>query len=227
MTVVSIDEELLIARAAGRLSAPMTLLVDSHAAMNDGIAAALHDAELASVALFEDEAGETMSDDAVDIAMAMIDALENGSGEAAGLKSVSRPAAASAAGLALDELMDLPAPVRDMALEAGAQWRFAAPGVRRIELVSEGNAKAELLRIEPGHGSPSHTHDGQEFTLVLTGAFADGIGRYGKGDLCAAGPETTHRPIAEPGEICIALAVTDGSLKFTGALGAVQRMLGG
>lgn len=227
MSVVSIDEDLLIARAAGRLSAPMRLLVDTHAAMNPDTAAAARDAEAAAVALFELDHGEALSDDAVSVAMAMIDALESGVGEAAGLKPVSRSVAAEAANRALDELKDLPGPVREMALEAGAQWRFAAPGVRRIELVSDGEARAELLRIEPGHGSPSHTHDGQEFTLVLAGAFADGIGRYGKGDLCAVGPETTHRPIAEPGEICFALAVTDGSLKFTGALGAVQRLLGG
>lgn len=227
MTFVSIDEELLIARAAGQLSAPMRLLVDTHAAMNPDMAAAALDAEAAAVALFEVSAGEPLGADAVDVAMAMIDALESGAGEAGGLKPVSRSVAAGAASKKLDEIMELPAPVRELALEAGGQWRFAAPGVRRIDLVSDGSAKAELLRIEPGHGSPSHTHDGQEFTLVLAGAFADGIGRYDRGDLCAAGPETTHRPIAEPGEVCFALAVTDGSLKFTGALGAVQRLLGG
>lgn len=227
MSTVLIDEELLIARAAGRLSAPMRLLVDTHAAMNDDVALAAGDAEAAAVALFDAEPGEALSDNAIDIAMAMIDALESGAGEAAGLKPVDRQSAAGSADQAMSELMDLPAMVRDKALEAGAQWRFAAPGVRRIELMSEGEAKAELLRIEPGHGSPSHTHDGQEFTLVLAGAFADGVGRYTKGQLCAAGPETTHRPIAEPGEICFALAVTDGSLKFTGALGAVQRLFGG
>lgn len=227
MTLISIDEELLIARAAGRLSAPMRLLVDTHIALKSDVADAAAAAEIAGGILLEDMAMEDMSDTALDVALAAIEAIETGAGEAAGLGTVEPKAAAGAANAALEELLALPDPVRERALEAGAQWRFAAPGVRRIELIREGDATAELLRIEPGHGSPSHTHDGREFTLVLAGAFADGIGRYGRGDLCAVGAETTHRPIAEPGETCFALAVTDGSLKFTGALGAVQRLFGG
>jgi putative transcriptional regulator len=227
MTLISIDEELLIARAAGRLSAPMRLLVDTHIALKSDVADAAATAEIAGGVLLEDMAMEDMSDTALDVALAAIEAIEIGAGEAAGLGTVEPKAAAGAANAALEELLALPDPVRERALEAGAQWRFAAPGVRRIELIREGDATAELLRIEPGHGSPSHTHDGREFTLVLAGAFADGIGRYGRGDLCAVGAETTHRPIAEPGETCFALAVTDGSLKFTGALGAVQRLFGG
>lgn len=227
MTLISIDEELLIARVAGGLSAPMRLLVDTHAVMNSGVAEALETVEISAGALLEDEPVECLADNALDVALSAIEAIETGAGEAAGLKTVSTMQAVKAADDAFAELMSLPEPVRDRALHSGADWRFAAPGVRRIELMSEGDAKAELLRIEPGHGSPSHTHEGNEFTLVLAGAFSDGIGRYAKGDLCAADGGTTHRPIAEPGETCFALAVTDGALKFTGALGAVQRLFGG
>ncbi|WP_421789670.1 ChrR family anti-sigma-E factor [Hyphobacterium sp.] len=227
MTRISINEELLIARAAGSLSAPMRMLVDTHAAMNIQIAEAVRTAEASAAALLKEEPPAEMAENALDIALAAIEAIETGAGEAAGLKPVAARAAVKAVDAAFAELMDLPEPVRERALEAGAGWRFAAPGVRRIELISEGDAKAELLRIEPGHGSPSHTHEGNEFTLVLAGAFSDGIGRYAKGDLCAVDGDTTHRPIAEPGETCFALAVTDGSLKFTGPLGAVQRLFGG
>ncbi|WP_394693214.1 ChrR family anti-sigma-E factor [Hyphobacterium sp.] len=226
MTLISVDDELIAARASGTLSAPMRLLVDTHAVLKTDVAAAALMSDALSGAFLEGMPAEPMAENALDIALAAIDALESGAGEAAGTQAISRKAAAAAADSVLSELLQLPEPVRDRALEAGAQWRFAAPGVRRIELMREGDATAELLRIEPGHGSPSHTHNGKEFTLVLAGAFADGIGRYEKGDLCAVGEETTHRPIAEQGEICFALAVTDGSLKFTGALGAVQRLLG-
>ncbi|WP_421784448.1 ChrR family anti-sigma-E factor [Hyphobacterium sp.] len=227
MTLVSKDDELLIAHAAGMLSEPMRLLVETYAAINSDVAEAMADAEVTAAALFESAPGQALADDAVDIALAMVEAVEAGAGEAAGLNAAAPQNVARQTENAIGELLNLPDPVREKALEAGGQWRFAAPGVRRIELASEGSAKAELLRIEPGHGSPSHTHDGREFTLVLAGAFSDGHNRYGKGDLCAVGAETTHRPIAEPGEVCFALAVTDGSLKFTGALGAVQRLFGG
>lgn len=227
MTLITLDDELLAARASGALSAPMHLLLDTHMAMNTDVAEAVHAGDFFGGAMLESLAPEPMADTALDVALAAIDAIEAGVGEAAGSGRISRAHAAGMAQTCVSDIMQLPEPVRDMALESGVQWRFAAPGVRRIELMREGDAVAELLRIEPGHGSPRHTHKGREFTLVLTGAFADGIGRYEKGDLCAVGEETTHRPIAEPGEICFALAVTDGSLKFTGALGAVQRLFGG
>ena len=226
MTLITLDDELLAARTSGALSAPMRLLVDTHAAMKTDVAEAAMCSDVFGGATLDSLEAESMADNALDVALAAIDALETGAGEAAGTRIISRKSAAKSAQSSLDELMELPDAVRERALKVGAQWRFAAPGVRRIELMREGDASAELLRIEPGHGSPSHTHDGKEFTLVLAGAFADGIGRYEKGDLCAVGEETTHRPIAEHGEICFALAVTDGSLKFTGALGAVQRLLG-
>jgi putative transcriptional regulator len=227
MTLITMDDELMAARASGALSAPMRLLLDTHAALKTDVADAALTGDVFGGAILESLPAESMADNALDVAMAAIDAIETGAGEAAGSGFISRADAAKRAQSALSELMDLPDPVRDSALDSGAQWRFAAPGVRRMELMREGDAVAELLRIEPGHGSPSHTHSGREFTLVLAGAFADGIGRYETGDLCAVGGETTHRPIAEPGEICFALAVTDGSLKFTGALGAVQRLFGG
>lgn len=227
MNTFSTHDELLSASAAGSLSAPLRLLVNTYSAINHDAATRAHTAEAAAVALFEDWPGEALSEDAIDVALAAIDALEDGLGEAAMPHQVDRRDAALAADDGMAEIMALPEPLREHVLAAGAQWRFAAPGVRRIELMSEGKAKAELLRIEPGHGSPSHTHEGCEYTLVLEGAFADGLSRYGKGDLCIADEGMTHRPIAEPGEVCFALAVTDGSLRFTGALGTVQRLLGG
>ena len=133
--------------------------------------------------------------------------------------------AAQQANQAIQEILDLPEKVRDLALDNG-RWQFAGPGVRQMELMREGSAKAELIRLEPGHGVPHHGHDGKEFTLVLCGAFHDGVGRYGKGDLCTADPDLQHKPVAEEGKVCIALAVTDGSLAFTGPLGWVQRALG-
>ncbi|MEM6850922.1 MAG: cupin domain-containing protein, partial [Pseudomonadota bacterium] len=83
--------------------------------------------------------------------------------------------------------------------------------------------KVDLLRIQPGFGAPRHTHEGAEITLVVRGAFSDETGRYGPGDVSIASQAVTHRPIAEEGETCYALSVTDAPLAFTGALGWLQR----
>ncbi|MEQ8746201.1 ChrR family anti-sigma-E factor [Pyruvatibacter sp.] len=134
------------------------------------------------------------------------------------------------------DLALLPAEVRDRAqaqLAGNAKWSFVTPGVRALDLgfarpvAADGASVGEvkLYRIEPGKGVPTHTHKGQEVTLVLTGAFADGHDRYGPGDISVASPDVTHRPVAEKDAVCFALAITDAPLQLTGALGLVQRAL--
>lgn len=128
----------------------------------------------------------------------------------------------------LQELVDLPAPLLNPTADAVARtgWKRLAPGIRCLELDLASDAEVELYRIEPNCAVPRHTHDGSEFTLVVTGAFTDETGHFGPGDLSHKGPEDTHQPIADPGEVCYALAVREGNIKLTGFLGLVQKVLG-
>ncbi len=232
MTETLLGDEIFSTYAAGALSGPMRLLIDAHGEVSAGAARMRADADALAGLLLEAEPPVHMREGALDDALAIIDAELTGAGEAGpavmqgdtGEQRQKR--AAGLASKALDEILSLPAPIRDLVLERGAGWSFAGPGVRTMELLREGSAKAELIRLEPGQGVPRHTHDGREFTLVLCGAFHDGHARYGAGDMAVADPELTHRPVAEEGEVCIALAVTDGPLSFTGPLGWVQRALG-
>lgn len=232
MTNHPLGEEIYAAYAAGALSGPMRLLVDAQAALRPHVAAERDEADRLAGLLLEAEHPSALDDGALSALFAVIDTEEAGVGEAGAIDATGVRAdaasrkAAQAAGSALDELLALPDAIRDAALERGA-WSFAGPGVRTMELMREGSAKAELIRLEPGHGVPRHRHEGREFTLVLCGAFNDGRERYSAGELCMADPAVEHRPIAEPDGVCIALAATDGPLAFTGPLGWVQRALGG
>jgi putative transcriptional regulator len=209
----------MAAYSGGRLPVPLQLLIDTRRAYNGSAA------ESAFVA-------DVIGGDALDNVRPIVVSSEM---RARTLLAVSEWRAperlealntARAAGRGLQELLDLPEPIRSLALsEAGRNgWRFAAPGVRRMELAREGRTSAELIRLEPGTGIPAHGHEGSEYTLVLTGAFHDGINAYEKGELCIAGPDTEHQPIARAGEVCIALAVTDAPLEFRGALGVLQKV---
>jgi putative transcriptional regulator len=202
--------EALTALAGGRLSPPLALLVETMQAMR-GVPVE----DVAGGAFLEAEAPAPMRADALERAFAAID---------------SEPSPRQAARAVVPELGDilsLPEPVRAASVDALAEgdWRFAGPGVRRLPLVVEGKTKAELMRIEPGRGVPTHGHHGAEFTLVLRGAFSDERGRYGPGDLCEGGPGVEHRPIAEAGEVCYALVVSEAPPAFKGALGVLQRLL--
>ena len=203
---------LLNAAAAGRLSPAVTRILSAHAKLCPRCASLMGEVEIIAGAALERDAGLDLAPGALDRALAALDG-------------------APRAGLSLPEsLSALPIEVHELVGEAlnKDQWRSGGPGLRILDLDLPKSAEGEslqVLRIEPGYGPPRHTHGGQEFTLVLTGAFKDETGTYRAGDIAIGDDSITHRPVAEPGEVCYALAVTTAPLKFTGPLGVLQRVL--
>jgi putative transcriptional regulator len=215
-----LQTQLVAAYAAGALDRPLRLLVETQAELRADCAEAIEIADIVAAQAFENETPVAMGASALDMVFARIEAGPEP-------LSVTHRKAAQLAGAAMDEILKLPASVRDVALQAleTQSWKFAGPGIRSLDLLTDGTSKAELLRIEPGAGAPRHSHGGGEYTLVMAGAFSDESGRYGRGDISVAGPDVTHRPVAEKGAVCFALAVTDAPLDLTGPLGLVQRFL--
>lgn len=173
-------------------------------------------------AFLEGEAPLPTADDAVDRALAQIDRLE-------AIDSRAR-AAAGRASRGLGEMLALPDPLREAVFEAmaaGRKWRFLGFGLRGLKLAVGGEGETELLRIEPGRGVAPHDHDGEEYTLVVTGAFHDGHEHFGPGDVNIARPGFVHAPLADEGEVCFALGVSlGGGARFEGAFGVFQRLSG-
>ena len=211
-------EEFYSAYAAGTLDPALILLIETQASLKENVRRMLHMADCVSTIFFEAEKPARMNASALDKTLSMIDQIEQ-----AGANPLP---SASTAGNILDEMITLPEPLRDRALKAagGSGWKFGGPGLKSLPLDIKSSAKVELIRIEPGCGAPEHTHTGQEYTLVVAGGFTDETGSYGPGDLSIAGPDDHHRPIADEGEVCYALAVTDGELQFKGWLGVVQKL---
>ena len=199
---------------AGRADPGVAMLVDTMAALHSDTAP-LED--VVAGVMLEVEAPTCMSAGALDSVLAEIDALQDDPAHAV---------AAKAAAGALDELIRLPAPLRDVALEASAQsgWKFASPGIRVIDLELGGDTEVQLMRLQPGQSVPRHTHEGREYTLCLAGGFSDERGSYGPGELSIADGSVVHTPIADQDGVCIVLAVNDAGLKFTGILGVLQRI---
>ncbi len=99
-------------------------------------------------------------------------------------------------------------------------WRRVARGVAEYTLeTKEAGYGAKLLRIQPGAAVPFHTHRGEEYTVVLAGAFNDSDDVYDKGDFAEADPNVRHQPVATEGGVCYCLAVTDAPLKLLGPIG--------
>jgi putative transcriptional regulator len=161
-----------------------------------------------------------LSPDALSEALARIDAADDLDRRANQRAADGRAHAA--------ELAALPSPLREAAFEAleARRWRFGGLGIRRLALLDGPGAKAELLRVEPGYGAADHDHDGDELTLVVTGAYRDSEGLYQSGDVALAEPGFTHAPRTEPGEVCYLLAVTYGPARFSGSIGLLQKLTG-
>lgn len=199
------------------------LLVETQAALRGDVARIRDAIDMLGGDALEIQAPQALSFDALDSVFARIDALETGRD---GARELTRRAA-RAAGAALQELLELPEPLREVALDAAGRrgWQFAGPGLKVMELEIGSAGLVQLLRIEPGSGAPRHDHGGTEHTLVVTGAFRDETGLYRSGDLATMKPGDVHRPVAEPGPVCFALAVSDAPPEFTGALGLLTRLL--
>ena len=101
-------------------------------------------------------------------------------------------------------------------------WRTKLPGFKEYTVDIDG-CEVSLMWIRAGRAMPAHTHKGIELTLVLDGAYNDGYGRYGRGDISVADGSLDHRPVAEKDRPCIAFSVLDAPIKLTGSL---RQMIG-
>lgn len=212
--------DLYSAYASGALDPAFALMLETQGMMRPDIRGGVMLSEAISGSFLETAPEVALSDGALDRALALIDAMEAPPG--------AYQAAAGKAEEALGELLDLPEPVRGAALEAAGMrgWQRLGLGLKRLKLDISSTMEVELYRIEPGAKIVRHTHSGTELTMVLTGGFADERGNYGPGDVAMNGPKDTHQPVADDDELCFALAIRDGGLRFTGLMGAVQKLLG-
>lgn len=99
-------------------------------------------------------------------------------------------------------------------------WNRISPDIQNYELCrDQNNAKVELLRIKPGGTSGTHTHMGDEYTVILEGSFSDEAGLYHQGDFLVRNKRHRHTPVATQDRECICLAVTEGPIQLTGFFG--------
>nr|WP_294512229.1 ChrR family anti-sigma-E factor [uncultured Rhodopila sp.] len=139
---------------------------------------------------------------------------------------------------ALDRLLaraDEPAPALPPVVNAGlpppldrvplGRWWPIGVGARWRPVQAEGAAWGGLILVQPGRALPRHGHDGLELTCVLKGAFSDGSGRYGPGDLSEPQADHDHPPVAAAGEPCLCVIASEG-MRLRGLLGWGQRMFG-
>ena len=212
--------ELYSAYAAGCIDPAFALMLETQSLMRADVRASVALSEMIAGNFLETAPAARMSEGALDRTLAAIDALE--------APQAMQRAAGQAAGDALNEILSLPETVRGAAIDAAGKqgWQMMGLGLKRLKLDVGSAMEVELYRIAAGSKIPRHSHGGNEYTMVLCGCFSDERGNYGPGDVCVNGPADTHQPVADDDEVCYALAVRDGGLRFTGVLGMVQKLIG-
>ena len=197
-----LTDALLMSYAAGTLQEGYSLVVASHVSLCDECRARLESFEAVGGSLMDETSSVDRSEDALEATMALIDA-------APALQSPK---------IKTDRV--LPGPVQEYVGGdlSDVRWRAVGGGVRQAVLKTRDETKVRLLSIPGGVAMPDHGHRGLELTLVLKGAFRDEEDRFGPGDVEVATEHVNHTPIAEEGEDCICLAVTDAPLRFKGLI---------
>lgn len=205
-------DDLLIAYAAGSQDEPVALVVATHLALCPRCREEVDWLEALGGALLEGEEAEPLGEESLKQALARLD--EAALDEPA--EAIQRPAAPSTVGAPI-----VPRPLRDYLGEGIDQLDWTAfRGLEKVELLREfAGFRTRLMRIKSGTAMPPHTHDGSELTLVLAGGFSDENGHFVRGDVAEADPSVNHQPVADSGEDCICLAVTDAPLRLTGPFG--------
>ncbi|MGE0734345.1 MAG: ChrR family anti-sigma-E factor [Alphaproteobacteria bacterium] len=207
MTTHHPNDEMLMEYAAGTLAEPVAVALASHVALCAACNALIAKLEAVGGAALDDAAPAPLAGDALARTLAALDRPE---------PVVAQPQ--------YDEATRklVPAPVRRyLGGNLGAlKWRKQGKSVERATLDSGNPAYSMfLLRVKEGQPSAIHTHTGNEFTIVLSGAYTDGSQRFGRGDFQHASPDINHIPIAEAGQACICLVVLDAPIKLTGPIG--------
>ena len=194
-----LSEDLLMRYSNGTLCEAFSLAVATHISMCDDCRAALESYEAMGGALLDVSDPEEMGVDSFESVMALIENQPVQNTEISERVESDVP-------LALSDYIG--GSLKDI------KWRPIGLGVKQSLLKTSGNSTARLLYIPAGTAVPHHSHNGNELTLVLKGAFEDEIARFGPGDVEMADEDLDHQPIAVEGEDCICLAVTDAPLKF-------------
>ncbi len=211
---LTLVESLLIDYANGSLPLALEVLVETHISMSPASAKSIRMLLQLGGALLENSEPISLSEGSFEKLMAEIDSGFDKDQEV--YTNVSN-----------DNNL-LPFPLRNYAQDISIPKNWKRIGIGLSEQAinfGESFGSAKLYKIAPGCSVPSHSHEGNEVTLVLSGGFTDEYGAYGPGDISIQETGVVHKPVADEDGECIVLAVNEGPIVLTGPVGRLLNML--
>jgi putative transcriptional regulator len=210
-----LDDATILAYAAGTLDEALSAVAASHVTWCPQCRDAVRKAEAMGGAFFRDIDGSPVSDDCRSRTMALLD-------QATLHRFPNPPRIAS----------DMPEPLSRLLggmRIADIPWRTKVPGVAMYDIKLSSAAKGHLwmMRIAPGKAMPEHGHGGEELTMILSGAYADEIGHFARGDVADLDEDIEHRPVVDADCPCICLVATEAPTRFKSVFARMMQPLVG
>lgn len=204
-------EKMLLEYAAGNLSAPETLVVAAHLALNGASREKVIGYESLGGQLIESEDPSDVCTSCLESVLEKIDGLH---------RKTEEPCATAS----LPSCDQIPVSIQDLLASSCVSdptgWLEVRRGIEKMDLKISACPtrlphKLYLMRLAPHQKTPLHRHHQLEITLVLDGEYNDSGRLYKKGDIeIIQDEDTVHRLTAGP-EGCTCLVLTGGSLRFT------------
>jgi putative transcriptional regulator len=197
------SDEIMLAYAAGTLSAAHALVVETHLALHAQSREWAGKLETLGGLLLADLPPAPVDTEALQRALARIEV---------------DPRQPTPSADDDPEIASFPEPLRRYAM---TPWKTAGRGtlIRRVLTPEDGDNRVIMFKIDPGRKMPQHTHSGLELTCVIAGSYSDEVGRYGPGDFEEADSDISHRPVIDSDVPCICVVALTGKVTLEGFLG--------
>jgi len=195
-----LTDEWLLSYAAGALTEGHSVMVASHLAYHEDLQQSVEDAEAIGGALMDRLDPAAVPGDMLERVLEQLEetpvqAVQRSSGKS----HIAPEPLVDYLGCDLDEL----------------KWRLMGPGMSNVRLWTGPNdERLWLLRARGGIVVPAHGHNGDEWTLVLKGAYTAAETHFAAGDIETADQDIVHQPEMDEDEECICLVLTTGLIRF-------------
>jgi len=235
MTEHHISHNDLLEYVTGSLPEPVSLLTATHLTLCGACRDTVDLLESVGGALLEtiSDGEPDTPDDASRVVAAMLETLETiqqtDASDSDQIQEIEAGVGAIAHTNAMD-IEDFPRVLQRYIVKHfdSSKWKRLIAGVESWQLVKDDNdIVASLMRVEAGRVMPSHTHEGREMTLILSGSMRDRDVVYRRGDVVEADRTIRHQPQAGSDEACTCLTVVEGQvLLINPVYRLVSRVLG-
>jgi len=206
-------EDMLLEFSAGTLDAVPSMCVSVHLHFCERCRAKVSQLNEVGAQIFSEQYSESVESDTLDKIFARIDSQD--STESVVKVPTTKDTPYSNYPVLVQKLIEA---------TNGPKWKKLTSSLDVARLVTgQSQFEVALHRICAGGVTSTHSHSGNEYTVVLKGSFSDEDGIYRPGDFLVRRAGETHQPMGAKNGECICFSALESPIRLPGLLGWVMR----